>query len=159
MKRRIGFCSSLGSAYLEDLEKLLFFNPLQGQALPGIHQSIREYGVPSIFIDGDKLRIRIENLPGAQSIFAVEDATDRPLLAGVMVYSRVDVETIVLLHIAVREEFSRFGNRAEVGLVGKMMAQLRTIARSLKGVNSIHLKYAKGLIFPVDPLQKLGDAP
>ncbi len=154
MKPRIGFCSTLSSEYLEDLEKLLFFNPQQSRNLPGIHDSIQEYGVPSIYIENERLRVRLENLPGTQTVFALEDTTDRASLVGVMVYSRVDIETIVLLHIAVRQEFSRFGSRAGIGLVGLMMAQLRSISRSLKGVTSIHLKYAKGLVFPVEPLRK-----
>ena len=149
MKARIGFTSVLGSEYLEDLEKLLFFNPQQNKALTGISESIADFGMPNIRIEQDRLRISIENLPGAQTVFAMEDAPDNPLLVGVMIYSRTDLENIVLLHIAVREEYSRFGARAYAALVSKMMGQLRSIAKKLNGVRSIQLKYAKGLVFPV----------
>ncbi len=149
MKPRIGFSSVLGNGYLEDLEKLLFFNPQQERALSGINQSIQEYGVPHIFQEDGRLRIRLKDLPGVQALFALEDTNSQPHLVGVMVFHRVDPETIVLLHIAVREEYSRFGSRADAGLVGKMLAELRGIARKLRGVRSIHLKYANGLVFPV----------
>jgi hypothetical protein len=146
---RIGFTSVLGSEYLDDLEKLLFFNPQQNKTLTGINESIADYGVPNIYVDQGRLRIRLENLPGSQTVFALEDSSQNPTLVGVMIYSRIDLENIVLLHIAVREEYSRFGARADVGLVNRMMAQMRSIAKKLSGVRSIHLKYAKGLVFPV----------
>ena len=140
MKARIGFSSILESAYLEDLERLLFFNPLQEKALSGIHHSIREYGVPSIYLDGGNLRVKVAGLPDVQTIYALEDSISRPLLVGVMVFSRTDEKTIALLHIAVREEYSRFGKRADAGLVPKFLEQLKQIARRLKGVKAIKLK-------------------
>jgi len=149
MKTRIGFSSSLGSEYLEDLEHLLFFNPLQGKAIDRIHHSIREHGVPSIYLDKGKLRVKVEEPPEVQTLYALDDSTGKPILVGVMVFSRADAETIDLLHIAIREEYSRFGNKAEAGLVAKFLDQLRQIARCLKGVRSICLKYASGLKLPV----------
>ena len=149
MKSRIGFTSVLGSEYLEDLERLLFFNPQQNKTITGISESIADYGVPNVYVEQGRLRIRLENLPGAQTVFVLEDSSNTPVLVGVMIYSRIDLENLVLLHIAVREEYSRFGSRADVGLVNKMMGQMRVIARKLNGVRSIHLKYTKGLVFPV----------
>jgi len=149
MKSRIGFSSVLGSEYLEDLERLLFFNPQQRRALIGIHHSISEYGVPSIALDGGRLRVRVEHLPDSQTLYALEDQDSKPILVGVMVFSRIDSSTIALLHIAVAEEYSRFGARADAMLVAKFLEQLRQIARRLKGVQAISLKYASGLTVPV----------
>ena len=149
MTTRIGFTSQLGGEYLEDLERLLFFNPQQNKALTGINEAIKDYGVPNIHIEAGKLRIRVDSLPGAQTVFALEDSKEKAILAGVMVYSRIDIENLLLLHIAVREEYSKFGDKASLGLVNRMMGQLRGIAKKLSGVRSIHLKYAKGLVFPV----------
>ncbi len=149
MKSRIGFSSILSSEYLEDLEMLLFFNPLQEKALSGIHHSIREYGVPSIYLDGARLRVRVQELSDVQTLYAMDDSDGKPRLIGVMVFSRTDPSTLALLHIAVREEYSRFGSLADAGLVPKFLGQLRQIARQLKGVQAINLKYASGLILPV----------
>ncbi len=149
MKTRIGFTSILGGEYVEDLERLLFFNPLQEKALNGIHHSIREYGVPSIYLDSGRLRVKVPELPEVQTLYALEDAKERPKLVGVMVFSRTDPSTIALLHIAVQKEYSRFGERADASLVPKFLEQLRQIARRLKGVHSINLKYASGLSVPV----------
>lgn len=149
MKARIGFSSVLASEYLEDLERLLFFNPQQKRALNGIHHSISEYGVPSIALEEGRLRVRIERLPDAQTLYALDQTNEKPILAGVMVFSRIDSATIALLHIAVKEEYSRFGDRADAMLVAKFLEQLRQIARKLKGVHAISLKYASGLTVPV----------
>ena len=149
MKTRIGFSSILGSEYLEDLERLLFFNPLQERAIDGIHHSIREHGVPSIYLDKGKLRVKVEEPSEVQTLYALDDSGGKPELVGVMVFSRASAETLDLLHIAIREEYSRFGKKADAGLVTKFLDQLRHIARCLKGVQSICLKYASGLKLPV----------
>ncbi len=149
MKTRIGFSSILGSEYLEDLERLLFFNPLQERAIDGIHHSIREHGVPSIYLDEGKLRVKVEEPSEVQTLYALDDSGGKPELVGVMVFSRANTDTLDLLHIAIREEYSRFGAKADAGLVSKFLEQLRRIARCLKGVRSICLKYASGLKLPV----------
>ena len=149
MKARIGFSSVLGTDYMEDLEMLLFFNPQQGRTLSAINDSIKDYGIPHIYVEEGHLRVGLKDLPGTQTLFALEDTLDRPELVGVMVFHRVDVETIVLLHIAVRQEYSRYGSRADAGLVSRMIAELRGVARKLKGVRSIQLTYLKGVAFPV----------
>ncbi len=149
MKTRIGFSSILGSEYLEDLERLLFFNPLQEKALSGINHSIREHGVPSIYLDNGKLRVKVDDPSEVQTLYALDDSDGKPELVGVMVFSRADAETIDLLHISIREEYSRFGAKADIGLVSKFLEQLRRIGRCLKGVRSICLKYAAGLKLPV----------
>ncbi len=149
MKTRIGFSSILSSEHLEDLERLLFFNPLQGRALDGIHHSIREHGVPSIVLENGRLRVKVESPTEVQTLYAMDDGEGTPVLVGVMVYSRTDPETIDLLHIAVREEYSRLGAKADIGLVTKFLEELRKIAKRLKGVQSISLAYASGLRLPV----------
>ncbi len=149
MKTRIGFSSILGSEYLEDLERLLFFNPQQERAIDGIHHSIREHGVPSIYLDKGKLRVKVEEPSEVQTLYALDDSGGKPELVGVMVFSRTNTDTLDLLHIAIREEYSRFGAKADAGLVSRFLEQLRHIARCLKGVRSICLKYASGLKLPV----------
>lgn len=149
MKDGFAFSSVLGSEYLEELERLLFFNPLQERMLHGINHSIRQYGVPSISLLEGKLRVKVEELPDVQTLYALEQFDGKPDLVGVMVFARTDLRTIALLHIAVREEFSRAGIRADAGLVAGFLEQLRLIAKRLKGVQSISLKYASGLTVPV----------
>ena len=149
MESQIRFSSILGHEYREELEELMFFNPQQRRAISGINHSISEYGVPSIIADGDRLRIKVDGLAETQTLYALDHSSDRPVLAGVMVYVRSDAENIVLLHIAVKEDYSRMGKHAEEMLVLRLMTQLRRIARMIKGVRAITLKYSSGLVIPV----------
>ncbi len=146
---RIRFTSVLGIEYREDLEELLFYNPLQKNALTGISHSISEFGVPSIVEDNARLRISVEGLPESQSLFALDTSGEKPVLAGAMVYMRTDLETLVLLHIAVKEDYSRMGIYGDEMLVLRFMTQLRDIARRIKGIRAISLKYSSGLVIPV----------
>ena len=149
MPSRIIFSSVLAHEYREELETLMFFNPLQKKALTGINHSIAEYGVPSIVEDKGCLRISVEGLPESQSLYALDHSADTPVLAGVMVYMRTDPENLVLLHIAVREDYSRSGIYADEMLVLRFMTRLRGIARRIKGIRTITLKYNQGLVIPI----------
>lgn len=66
-----------------------------------------------------------------------------------MVYMRTNPENIVLLHIAVKEDYSRTGIYGDEMLVLRFMTQLRGIARRIKGICSITLKYSSGLVIRV----------
>jgi hypothetical protein len=68
-----------------------------------------------------------------------------------MVFVRLDAENIVLLHIAVREDFTRGGKHGNEMLVGRFVGELRAIARKIRGVRHVILKYSGGLMIPVDP--------
>ncbi len=149
MTARIRFTSVLGLEYREDLEELLFFNPQQRKALTGINHSISEYGVPNVIETAARLRISVEGLPESQTLFALDYSEEVPILAGVMVYMRTDPENLVLLHIAVKEDYSRSGIYGDEMLVLRFMTQLRDIARRIKGIRAITLKYSSGLVIPV----------
>ncbi len=149
MASRIRFTSILGLEYREDLEELMFFNPQQRKALTGINHTIAEYGVPNVVEANKRLRISVEGLPESQTLFALDDSAKKPILAGVMVYMRTDPENLVLLHIAVKEDYSRSGIYGDEMLVLRFMTQLRDIAKRIRGIRSITLKYSSGLVIPV----------
>ncbi len=149
MTSRIRFSSILDREYRDDLEDLMFFNPQQRKALTGINHSISEYGVPSIVETNNRLRISVEGLPESQTLFALDHSAQKPVLAGVMVYMRTDLENLVLLHIAVKEDYSRSGIYGDEMLVLRFMTQLRDIAKRIKGIRAITLKYSSGLVIPV----------
>lgn len=146
---RIRFSSILGHEYHDELEQLMFFNPQQRKALTGIKDAISEYGMPSVVETDGRLRISLEGAPESQTLFALDDSREKPILAGVMVYMRTNPENIVLLHIAVKEDYSRTGIYGDEMLVLRFMTQLRGIARRIKGICSITLKYSSGLVIRV----------
>lgn len=149
MRSPIRFISLLENQFRNDLEELMFFNPQQGKTLSGINHAIREYGIPSICETDGKLRIHVDGLPETQTLYAMDLDAAEPLLAGVMVYARTDAENVVLLHIAVKEEYSHTGKEADRLLVLTLMTQLRKIARMIKGVQHITLKYSSSLMISV----------
>ena len=67
----LAFTSVLYCAQRDELESLLFFNPNQRRVRPAIQHAVERYGQPRIAEDGGRLRVRVEGLPGVQSIFAL----------------------------------------------------------------------------------------
>ena len=129
------YTSNLKPEYCEELERLLFFNPGQQDALAAIMDSLDSFGSPSVYTDNGALRVKVEKLDEVQTLYAMDDDT----LVGVLVYSRVILDCLTVLHIAVDEEYSVHGNNASNMLVMRMLELLRKNARLIKGVKTIRL--------------------
>ena len=119
------------------LEQLLFFNANQHRVRVGIEQSIATYGVPEIYEQDGSLRIRVGDVEGVQTLFAVTEA-GRPL--GVAVFVRLPDERFVVLHLGVEP---RFGGALDVNtpVLLKLMHEIRSAARRTRGVHRIELVY------------------
>jgi len=83
------------------------------------------------------LRVNVKKLDEVQTLFAFDGDT----LAGILVYSRVSHERIVVIHIAVHEDYSSYGQLANKKLVMRLSQQLRKCARSIKGIKFIRMMY------------------
>jgi hypothetical protein len=138
------FSSRLPLAYREDLENLLFFHPHQETVSPGIVRSVERFGTPAIVVHGDFLRIHVGELSEVQALYATVEGSEKPALAGVAIYTRTDVETIDLLHIAIHEEYSSSGKHSGEMLAMKMVSKLCEIARQIKGVRYLGIVYGRG---------------
>jgi hypothetical protein len=135
------FSSSFNSDRRDELESVMFFHPEQGQHTTSINASIRSYGFPKIIEEAGALRIGIEGLE-VQTLYAFVDRGAKKDLAGVLVYTRVHDDTLVLLHMAVRPEFCySIGYKNELVLV-RILAQLRAIARRIRGIKKLSILYA-----------------
>jgi hypothetical protein len=135
------FSSSLRSDQRDELESLMFFHPEQGQHTSSINASILSYGFPKVIDEGGVLRIGIEGLE-VQTLYAFVDRGAPKDLAGVLVYTRVHGDTLVLLHMAVRPEFCySIGYKNELVLV-RILAQLRAIAKRIRGIKKLSILYA-----------------
>jgi hypothetical protein len=129
------YTSTLKAEYSEELERLMFFNPGQQDALAAIMNSLETFGSPSVYTDNGVLRVKVEKLNEVQTLYAMDDDT----LIGVLVYSRVMLDCLSVLHIAVNEEYSAHGKQAKSMLVMRMLELLRNNARRIKGVETIRL--------------------
>jgi len=131
------YTSTLKPGYSEELERLMFFNPRQKTALSGIVDSIEMFGEPIVYNDGERLRVKVKKLDEVQTLFAL----DGDIFAGVLLYSRVSHERLVVIHIAVDENYSSHGKFAGKLLVLRMSQQLRESARRIKGIETIRMMY------------------
>jgi hypothetical protein len=121
------------------LEQLLFFNVNQHRVRLGIQQSIETYGVPEIYEQHDGLRVRVGDIEGVQTLFAVSD-TGRPL--GVAVFVRLAHERFVVLHLGVEPRpGSASAPEINTRVLLKLMHEIRGAARRTRGVDRIELSY------------------
>lgn len=132
------YTSTLKPDYSEDLERLMFFNPGQQSALPAIMDSLEQFGSPSVYTKGGYLRVKLEKLDDVQTLYAMDDDT----LVGVLVYSRIMLERLTVIHIAVHQEYSSHGKFAQSMLVMRMLELLRSNARCIKGIKSIRIIFS-----------------
>jgi hypothetical protein len=119
------------------LEQLLFFNVNQHRVRLGIQESIETYGVPEIHEHDGGLSIRVGDIEGVQSLFAVSDA-GRPL--GVAVFVRLARERFVVLHLGVQQPYT-VASELNTRVLLKLMHEIRSAARRTHGVDRIELVY------------------
>jgi len=141
MKVTIEFTSHVARTHRVALEALMFFNACQERVADGIAQAIDEFGYPEIVADGDRLRIRIGDVTGAQSLFAVESETGRPV--GVAVYARPDLEHITVMHLGIAAPYASGGSQANEQLLLRLLREVRRSTRRMKGVQHVELHYMR----------------
>ena len=141
----IFFSSVLTREYSDHLESLMFFNPQQGIRWSGIVESIEKFGNPKLVAEGEHIRIKTETLENVQALFAFDRKDKNMRLVGVVVYFRADAETIIILHVAVEDDYSMNGPFSDEMLAMKLIAKVREIGRQIKGVKQLTIFYEKGL--------------
>lgn len=119
----------------------MFFNACQERVSACIADAVDRFGVPEIVREGERLRIRMPGLPSVQNLFAIEAHSGRPV--GVAVYARQDIEHVTVVHLGVAAEFASGGVRADEQLLLKLLREVRSSTRRVKGVRSVQLLYAE----------------
>jgi hypothetical protein len=128
----IGITSILACQQRTALEQLLFFNVNQHRVRLGIQQSIETYGVPEIFEQDGHLRVRVGDIEGVQTLFAV--AAERPV--GVAVFVRSAHERFAVLHVGLEPSLA-----VNTRVLLMLMHEIRNTARRTRGVDCIELVY------------------
>lgn len=137
MAASIAITSKLAADQRVALEQLLFFNVNQHRVRVGIQQSIDTYGVPEILEQDGALRVRVGDVEGVQTLFAVSE-TGRPI--GVAVFVRSAHERFAVLHLGVDPKLSMTPELNTRVLI-KLMHEIRSTARRTRGVDCIELVY------------------
>ena len=133
----IGITSKLASQQRPALEQLLFFNVNQHRVRTGIQQSIDTYGVPEIYEEDGGLRVRVGDIEGVQTLFAVSEE-GKPM--GVAVFVRSAHERFAVLHLGVDSKPALTADLSTRVLL-KLMHEIRSTARRTRGVDRIELVY------------------
>ncbi|HEX4152048.1 MAG TPA: hypothetical protein VHY75_07545 [Steroidobacteraceae bacterium] len=139
MSESIGIRCKLPIEQRAALEQLLFFNVNQHRVRLGIQQSIETYGVPEIHEHAGGLSVRVGDIEGVQSLFAVSEA-GHPL--GVAVFVRLARDRFVVLHLGVQQP-QTITAELNTRVLLKLMHEIRSAARRTHGVDRIELVYKR----------------
>jgi len=142
MATAIVFASHVAANKRSSLEALVYFNTCQSRVADGIVDAVERFGPLEIVQDGERLRVRVGGLPEAQSLFAIEPTTGRPI--GIAVYARPDLQHITVVHLGVAGEFASGGLRSGEQLLLRLLRELRRSSRRIKGVRHFELFYLSG---------------
>ena len=140
--------SSLEASYRGSLEHLMYFNPRQHEAESGIEQVIDVYGAPMIVCDDAGLHVAVARRQDAQCLFALAETTAGLTLAGMIVFLRVSIEEMLVLHVAVADTFGR-SRRLSLEVVMALVRSVRHVTLRLRGTRHLRLLYLPGGRHPI----------
>lgn len=143
------FSSKLNEKYYKVLEQLLFFNKKQAGFIKGIEKIIEEYGVPRIVADGATLHIKTGLLNDVQNLFAFDSKAEDANLIGFIVYFRSTLNEMIVLHIAVDENYTFDGKFSDQILTIQLINKVRQIALKIKGLELLSIAYREDFTIPV----------
>lgn len=138
--RRITFTSTLHRAYQHELEQLLYFNDNQAKVRNAILSTMERYGTPRISLPNDQLWVTFDSGMQGQTLFVLDQVETNAQLVGVVVYTREN-DTLVVLFIAVRGDFTQRGVHADEMLFFRILDEVRSIAGRVKGIDSVKLLF------------------
>ena len=132
------FSSSLPLEHREEAERILFFNLQQEKMAAGIRAVSKTYGLPKLVVEDDRLHMRVSKDVAVQTLFVTArgQGSDKPV--GAIVFTREE-SALVALYMAVHEDYSANGEFAADKLMIRMLKELESIARRVRGVEALHL--------------------
>lgn len=120
------------------LEQLFFFNVNQHRVLPGIQESIANFGLPEIVESNGSLRIRVGDRKGVENLFAV---SKYGIPLGVAVFAHVPRQRLVVLHLVVEPRL-RSTLDVNTPVLLELMREIRSRARHERGADRVELVYS-----------------
>jgi hypothetical protein len=148
--------SVLPAEFRQDLEQLLYFNPLQRHVRPAIVHSIEMHGRPEVRDEHGWLQVSLDATPGVQTLFALAVDGDACALAGAAIYGR-EGERLRILHLMVAEGFSAWSRQTGCGLALRLVFAVRAVGRRLNGVRYLELPYLRARPRVLSPLSRPPD--
>jgi hypothetical protein len=149
--RTLQFSSILPVAYRDELERIVFFNPAQDRVTTPLLDSVHRYGVPSVVEDRGLLRFRVPAFGTIQSLYAFDESEPPARLVGVVMYVRESADTMLLLHLAVHEDYAGGGERADAWVTPRLMAAVRSACRRTRGITTLRMLYPREAKVRLEP--------
>lgn len=132
------FSSSLPAEHREEAERILFFNLQQEKMKDGIRAVSKTYGLPKLVCEDERLRMKVSSGLAVQTLFVTTRGVGGDGPVGAIVFTRQD-DALVALYMAVHEDYSANGAHGDEKLMLKMLKELESIARRVRGVSSMLL--------------------
>jgi hypothetical protein len=142
----IRFSSTLPLSYRDELERIVFFNRDQHRVADPLLAAVSHFGAPSIVQDGNSLRFSVPAFGPVQSLYALDENATPARLAGVVMFvrDRDSPDTMVVLHLAVHEDYAGDGPNAEHWVAPRLMSAVRNACLQIRGVAYLRVLYPSG---------------
>ena len=140
----ITFSSSINVSEIDFVEKLLYFNDNQHKYMDDIETSITSYGEPRIIVENNRLAIIIANIEPQTLFVSIENEH-----IGLVIFNRDTIENIDIVHIALHEDFQSGVVYGDEMLVPRILNHLVSLAKHLKGVKTITVKYKPSSVLQI----------
>lgn len=128
-------------AYRDELERIVFFNPEQDRVTKSIIDSVHRYGVPLIVEEEATLRFRVPAFGPVQTLYALDTDLQPARLAGVVMFMRASLDTLLLLHLAVHEDYGARGIHSGMWVTPRLLTTVRSACRRVRGITCMRLPY------------------
>lgn len=153
----IRIASVLAAGFREELERIVFFNPEQPEVAERVVDLVQRYGVPSIVEESGGLRFEVRAFGPLQTLYAFDDRSAPSSLVGVAMFTRESRVSLVVLHLAVHEDYTSRGPWAHCGVVAQLVAAIRNAALRTRGVRRVRVLYPHPTTLELRPVAR--DAP
>lgn len=145
----IRISSVLQLSQRDELERITFFNPQQDRVTEPLLQSVHRYGVPKIVEDGPNLRFTVRDFGQVQSLYALDDRDGGSRLVGVVLFVRETHDSLLVLHLAVHEDYTAHGRWAGMWMTPRLMAAVRALALRISGICWVRFLYPRSTQIPI----------
>lgn len=126
---------------------MVFFNPEQSLITGKLVALVRRYGVPEIFEDAGCLRFRSRGLGVLQTLYCLDATEGTDHLVGVAMFTRLRRRSLVVVHLAVHEDYTSRGRWSGEAVVAQLIAAIRTVGLRTRGVTILRILYPHDLRF------------
>ena len=103
--------------------------------------SVRRYGIPETVESDMYLRFKVRAFGEVQSLFALDDEEGFPRLVGVVMFTRESAQSMLLIHIAIHQDYTYRGVNANAGVTARLLNAVCELSLRVRGVETLRMLY------------------